>query len=239
MALLFLIKGKNGPKDRVVISRFPTANAIHVDESSPKLTVEFLERVFMKSKSSYKAVLYEDAPPYANLWDGKAVDRQINDPSGQTSNYWIADFLLSDFLSSPVASSRRLAVAIKEAIKSATTSVQHELASAARLASGLSGKRTSIRDFIKNFSLSKDAEAAILSQIKNKSSIVEVFAFDANEFSRHVAYKMLVLNNEVTIIAPNDQFDKLIKQKVTRKGGKERIFATKGTVINERLKTNP
>jgi hypothetical protein len=44
-----------------VISRFPTDNAIYVDEDPRKLTVEFLERVFMKNKASYKAAVYRDA----------------------------------------------------------------------------------------------------------------------------------------------------------------------------------
>jgi hypothetical protein len=76
--------------------------------------VEFLERVFMKNKASYKAVVYEDPSLHAGFWNGRAVDKQLNNPAGQASNYWISDFLLSEFSSTPAHGTRRLAEAIKD-----------------------------------------------------------------------------------------------------------------------------
>jgi hypothetical protein len=48
IGLMFLISGREGREHKLIISRFPTDNAIYVDEDPRKLTVEFLERVFMK-----------------------------------------------------------------------------------------------------------------------------------------------------------------------------------------------
>jgi hypothetical protein len=49
LGLLFLIVGKEGKEHKLVLSRFPTDSAIYVDENPSALTVEFLDRVFMKT----------------------------------------------------------------------------------------------------------------------------------------------------------------------------------------------
>jgi hypothetical protein len=61
LGLLFLIVGREGGELKVVISRFPTDSAIYVEEHQQALTVQFLDRVFLRNKHSYKAVLYRDA----------------------------------------------------------------------------------------------------------------------------------------------------------------------------------
>jgi hypothetical protein len=78
LGLLFLIAGKEGREHKVVISRFPTDSAILAEENQNNLTVEFLERVFMKSATSYKAAMYKDGSLQAGFWLGVAVDKQIN-----------------------------------------------------------------------------------------------------------------------------------------------------------------
>ena len=58
LGLFFLIAGREGKTHKLVISRFPTDSAILAEEDERNLTVEFLERVFMKSATSYKAAAY-------------------------------------------------------------------------------------------------------------------------------------------------------------------------------------
>lgn len=70
LGLLFLIAGKVGREHKIVLSRFPTDSAIYVDDKSAALSVQFLERVFMKNKTSYKAVLYQHASLSGGLWSG-------------------------------------------------------------------------------------------------------------------------------------------------------------------------
>jgi hypothetical protein len=127
LGLLFLIVGKEGKEHKIVLSRFPTDSAIYVDESASALTVEFLERVFMKNKTSYKAVLYRHASLKAGFWSGRAIDKQLNNPSGEPSNYWISDFLLSEYTVTPAAGTRRLALALREAAKKSELAVKQEL----------------------------------------------------------------------------------------------------------------
>ncbi|MFW8642336.1 hypothetical protein ACOJBO_03500 [Rhizobium beringeri] len=48
LGLLFLIKGTEGAEHKVVISRFRANNGVVVNEAADMLTVEFIDRVFMK-----------------------------------------------------------------------------------------------------------------------------------------------------------------------------------------------
>ena len=99
LGLLFIIAGKEGSRHKIVVSRFPTDSAIFVDEDPKKFTVEFLDRVFMKNKTSYKAAAYHDTSLKGGFWTGRAIDKQLNSGtrSVQLSDYWISDFLLSEF----------------------------------------------------------------------------------------------------------------------------------------------
>jgi hypothetical protein len=130
LGLLFLIAGKVGGDYKIILSRFPTDSAIHVDESQNTLSVQFLERVFMKSKTSYKAVVYKHGSLIKGFWSGKAIDKQLNSLSGEPSNYWISEFLLSDFTTTPAMGTRRLALAIRDAAKHAPLSIKQELTAA-------------------------------------------------------------------------------------------------------------
>jgi hypothetical protein len=76
LGLLFLIAGKEGNEHKFVISRFPTDTAILAEEKRASLTVEFLERVFMKSANSYKAVVYQDPSLTSGFWLGRAIQNR-------------------------------------------------------------------------------------------------------------------------------------------------------------------
>ncbi|HVX56094.1 MAG TPA: hypothetical protein VHA37_00015, partial [Candidatus Saccharimonadales bacterium] len=55
LGLLFLLTGQHAGESKIVLSRFPADSAILAEEGADGLTVEFLEKVFMKSATSYKA----------------------------------------------------------------------------------------------------------------------------------------------------------------------------------------
>ena len=146
LGLLFLIAGQEGPDHKLIVSRFPTDVAIYVDEDSTKFTVEFLERVFMKNRASYKAVMYRDTSLQGGFWNGQATDRQLNGRAGELSNYWIVDFLASQFTVTAAAGTLRLARAMHDAARKAEIEVKQEINAAAILARGLAGQMTSIKD---------------------------------------------------------------------------------------------
>jgi len=110
MGLLFLIRGVEGQEHKVIVSRFPADNGVLAEMNDAELSVEFLQRVFMKSAHSYKAALYQDESFNTGFWQGRVVDRQVADPVVRVSEYWIKGFLDSDFRTTPAAGTRRLPV---------------------------------------------------------------------------------------------------------------------------------
>lgn len=237
LGLLFLIAGKEGRDHKIVLSRFPTDSAIYVDETPGALSVQFLERVFMKSRTSYKAVLYQHSSLQGGFWFGRAIDKQLNTLSGEPSNYWINDFLLSDFTTTPAMGTRRLAIALRDAAKRAPLDVKQELTAAGTLASGLAGQRLNIDDFGERLGLSDAAKSAIKNELKSSAAAQEVFQFDIGTYKSLVAFKSVELSNGALLTADTEKFDEVFEQEPVE-GSKDEIrFVTRGQVIDEKLKT--
>ena len=234
LGLLFLIAGKEGRDHKLIISRFPTDNAIYVDDDPRQLTVRFLERVFMKNKASYKAVAYKDGSLRGGFWSGKAIDRQLNSPAGELSNYWIVDFLASEFTVTSAAGTRRLANALRNAAKKSDLSVKREIIAAATLAAGLGRTRLSIDEFNQHFQLSDAARAVILGQLKSPRLARDRFQFDVGEFQSIVAYRSVELSNGATLTAPSSDFDEVFTEETL--SVRRTRFSTEGEILNEKLR---
>jgi hypothetical protein len=237
LGLLFVISGKEGRDHKIVVSRFPTDSAILAEENQQNLTVEFLERVFMKSRNSYKAVTYKDSSLQAGFWLGRAIDRQINSAMIQVSNYWIFDFLDSDFQVTPAAGTRRLGAVLRSAAKkSIDINVKSEIAAAVTLAGSLKGKKTSIREFMERFGLSLAAVSAIGSELKTPNLAEERFQFDLNEFNSQVGYRSVELDNGGMLTAQTAEFDKVFHREVLNEKKQEVRYSTEGKVVSEKLR---
>ncbi len=240
LGLLFLITGKEGLENKVIISRFPADSAILAEEDQKSLTVEFLERVFMKSATAYKAAAYQDSSLDAGFWRGRAVDKQINSRVTQLSNYWISEFLDSDFLLTPAAGTRRLAGVLSAAIRNTKdVRVKSEIAAAATLARNLAGKTISIHDFEAKFNLSEAARLAIESELRSRSLAAERFQFELVEFMERVAFRSIELSNGGTLTAPSGEFDEVFQQETLNDGTQNVRFSTEGKVIGEKLRRLP
>jgi len=237
LGLLFLISGKEGRDQKIVISRFPTDTAILAEENQTNLTVEFLERVFMKSATSYKAVAYQDSSLQAGFWLGRAIDKQINNRVAELSAYWIFDFLDSGFQVTPAAGTRRLGLALRNAArKVADLGVKSEIAAAVTLAGSLRGRRISIRSFEERFGLSSAAIEAIESELRTPALAQEQFQFDLDEFRNQVAYRSIELDNGGMLTAQSSEFDKVFRREVLDEREQEVRFSTEGKVVSEKLR---
>jgi hypothetical protein len=237
LGLLFLIAGREGHDHKLIASRFPTDSAILAEENESTLTVEFLERVFMKSASSYKAVAYQDRAFSTGFWQGQAVDRQINSRTIQVSDYWIAEFLASGFRLTPAAGTRRLGVALRQAAKNTTdTRVKSEIAAAVTLASSLRGRQTSVADFEEQFGLSPEARAAIRSELRNPALAAEKFRFDPDEFKNQVGFRSVQLDNGALLSAETRDFDEVFEHEVVDERAQKIRYSTTGKIVNERLR---
>ena len=237
LGLLFLIVGSEDDAKKIVISRFPTDFAVYVEEDPAAFTVAFLERVFMKNRASYKAVRYKDASLVAGFWQGRATDKQLNRQAGDTSNYWIVDFLASRFTATPAAGTRRLATAVREATKTADVGVKQEINAAATLAKGLQGETLSINEFADRYRLSAQARDAIAGQVRSERAAEERFQFDADEFQRAIAFRSVHLSNGAVLTADVSSFDDVFDREPVD-GPEDGItrFATEGRIVDEKLR---
>jgi hypothetical protein len=78
LGLMFLMSDQHRGETKLVVSRFPADSGILAEEKEKGLSVEFLERIFMKSATSYKAAVYSGKSYAKDFWKGQAVDKQIN-----------------------------------------------------------------------------------------------------------------------------------------------------------------
>jgi len=235
MGLLFVMTGQHGTKLRTVVSRFPADEAILAEVLEDGLDVEFLEQVFIKKMSAYKAVLIEDDDPSNGYWDGFATDRQAGGSPENISDYWLDDFLTADFKETPKAGTRRLAEALKRAVKTnPVLSVKSEIASAVSLApNALANQPTSIDSFCDYFGLSEDARDTIINQLPKASLSSKTFQFDSREFKKKVPYRTVEMKNGAMLTAPSDDFDKVFDVEETT-DGKVR-YSTTGKIADERV----
>ncbi|MEK7322173.1 MAG: hypothetical protein AABZ84_03740 [Pseudomonadota bacterium] len=236
MGLLFLIVAQEEKTHKIMISRFPADQGIMAEQNSKTLKVEFVEQVFLKNANAYKSAVYKGASTAADFWLGDAVDKQTNHGIKDVANYWIREFLLSDFKTTSKAGTKRLAIALKDAITNTDDlGVKHELTSSAILARNMGGKNTSIAEFYNQFHLSDNAKAVINKQLKSMRLAGDKFQFDIDEFTKHISYKTLEIDNGAILTAPVDKFDKCFKEQGAE-NSRVRTFQTSGRVINEKLK---
>lgn len=234
LGLLFLIVGEENRKHKLIISRFPADSGFLAQESSQNLSVEFLERVFMKSATAYKAAVYEDGSLSSGFWMGKAVDKQINFSESQLSQYWIFDFLKSDFRTTSAAGTKRLALALRNAARhSSSVNVKSEIAAAVTLAGNLKGQRLSASQFVDRFNLSPEAREAVIREMPLAETVEERFQFDLEEFKNQVPYRSVELDSGALLTAETGDFDNVFQRDAVE-GNKVR-YSTVGRVISEKL----
>lgn len=232
--LFLLLNGDHGLKKRLIMSRFPTDEAIRADTNSGSLDVEFLPEVFVKRLSSYKAVMVEHESPTNGFWKGIATDRQAGQSGEHISEYWLRDFLDADFSETPAQGTRRLATALKDAMKAnPSLSVKAEIAHASSLASAVfRNKPLTIKSFCEHFGLSDAAKDTIKTALPKASLYGKSFIFDANQFKNVAPFRTVEMDTGAILTAPNHEFEEIFEATVS---GDIVEYRTRGTVNDQRL----
>lgn len=237
LGLMFLMQGHDNGITKIVLSRFPADNGILAEEKGKGLTVEFLERVFMKSATAYKAAVYSGRSHDKDFWKGKAIDKQINSSEATISNYWIRDFLKSDFLTPGEAGTRRLAIAVRTAMNRAEdTAAKEEVAALVTILRGFGGKVLSPRQLLEQFQVSDVTKEKIKSGFSKETLFEERFRFVPGEFSKHLAFKTIELSNGGLLTASSERFEDVFKKEPVD-GSKTLVrFSTQGNIIDQRFR---
>ena len=239
LGLLFVALGENELKKRIHISRFPADFGIIAQENDQTLRVELLEQVFMKNAVSYKAAVFEGSNYDSDFWIGRAVDKQISNNSIAISGYWIREFLLSDFRTTAAQGTRRLAIAIKRTMDQTNDiEIKEELAAAARLAKSLNGRVISMTNFGEHFGLSAKTQSALASTLSDPTLRFDQFQFKREEFSKHVKFRSIQINNGAMLTAPTGKFEECFKKEVVAENASEYRFSTQGRIVDEKLTKN-
>ena len=236
LGLLFLLKGEDGrAHHNLVISRFPADEGIVARENEKSLSVEFIERVFMRNARAYKSALYRTSSLAAGFWDGMAVDRQISGPR-DLSQYWIGDFLESELRTTGPAGTRRLAVALRSAVaKAPALEVKQELISLAQLLPAQDGRTTSGRAILRRLGASERAVEVLEREFHRPELLTERFRFDAGEFRKHALYRTVELDNGAFLTAESSRFSEVFQVEALRSEPSVR-YTTEGAVVDERLR---
>lgn len=236
LGLLFLLVGTKGREKRLMLARFPADQGIVANERQENLDVEFIERIFMKSAKAYKAAYYHGDSLEGAFWEGRAVDKQING-ARELSNYWIHGFLESELRTTPAAGTKRLAMAVREAIRVAPdVAVRQELMSAVTLLRGKDGKRVSGDSVAEQFELSPEAEESLRRALPRPELMEETFQFDRDEFDKHVMYRSVELDNGALLIAENSTFESVFRREQMRAAEGRVRYITEGNVVSEKLR---
>lgn len=237
LGLFFLAIGSENAK-LLMISRFPADQGVVAQElERRRLEVEFLERVFMKNARAYKSAIYAGPAVAGGLWQGRAVDKQINEQR-ELSNYWIGDFLDSELATTGPAGTKRLALAIRSAIKNAVDpELRDELIAATRLMRGHNGRTVSAQRLAANLGLTPNAVEIVRAQMPRPELFDEQFRFNSAEFDRHIMYRSIELNNGAILTAENARFEDVFQKRALNET--DALYSTSGSVVNERLTKTP
>jgi hypothetical protein len=231
------MKGAHKGETKIVVSRFPADSGILAQEMEKGLTVEFLERIFMKSATSYKAAVYSGKSHDHDFWKGKAGDKQINSAESYIASYWIRDFLHSDFLTPGEAGTRRFASAVREAMnRSDDAKTKEEITALARLLPGLKGKVASAKGILDQFYVSEETQQQIKRNFQRESLFGEQFRFMPDELSKFLAFRTVELNNGGLLTAPTGSFDKVFSRETVDSSRNIERFSTQGTVVDQRFR---
>jgi hypothetical protein len=235
LGLLFIATGMVGQQRKIVIARFAAHNGILADENREALSVQFVERVFLKSVGSYKAALFQDSVNDTGFWTGKAVDKQITSGEAEVSRYWITEFLASDFRTTSATGTRVLAAAMRNAAKiTGDLDIKKEITAAATLGAGLNDQVMTAGDFIGRFGLSQQARDAIVGQMRHPGLLTEQFRFNAEEFNRQLPYKSVELNSGAILTAAAPEFDNVFEHSEPDENGEVTYSAT-GRVVSTKF----
>lgn len=235
IGLLFLMSGNHGLKQRLVVSRFPADQAILAEIDETGLDLEFLEQVFIRRMSAYKALLLQHENPSSGFWSGVATDKQAGGAAENISLYWMIDFLAADFSETPAAGTRRLAEALKRAIRAnPSIEAKEQIASAVTLAkTAFSGKQTSITDFCNHFGFSVSTRQSVIAQLSKPSLAAKQFKFDTKVFNERLPYRTVEIENGAILTAPSGEFEKVFQ--IKKKAGDIVEYSTSGRISDERI----
>jgi hypothetical protein len=206
-------------------------------KNMPPLSVAFLERIFMKSSTSYKAAVYSGKSPTKDFWKGQAVDKQINSAQSYISDYWIRDFLHSDFLTPGEAGTRRFAIAVRDTMNRCDNpQVKEDITALHHLIVGMPKKVVNAKTVLDQFHVSQKTKEEIKEHFPKAKAFEENFQFVPAEFLKHVFLRTVELDNGGLLTAPTENFDNVFTSETVNVHEDVVRFTTEGKIVDQRFR---
>ena len=238
MGLLFLITGLCDAGEKIIVSRFPADSGILADELPNRLTVKFVEKIFLKNSRAYKTAVYTGDSDEMDFWSGKAIDRQRNDTLTSVSDYWVETFLCSTLTTTSVLGTQRFAQALNQAIRaSKSLDVKSQLIASATIARGLARKTVSAKSICKRLALSEDATAEVRNQFRSEALFEDRFVVSKDILDETNAFRSEELHTGVIVTAETVNFENLIEKTPIARTG-EIKYTTQGRLVDQRIQRN-
>ncbi|WP_321488313.1 hypothetical protein [uncultured Hyphomonas sp.] len=230
--LLFVIGGVESGHSKIMISRFPADEGIMADDQDGKLTVSFVDKLFMKNRNSYKAVVFHRLSPTSTRRSGTAVDKQVNDTKSPSSRYWIEDFLACELAVTPQAGSERFATALREVYNS-TDDLEDKmlLAAAARTLQNFGGQKHTPSELLGLLNLPDEFINAVEKKL-GPHAMAETFELNVDYFKSSFRYQSKLLHTGVMITAEVQDYEEVVHEKEV---GDETEITTRGRIINSKV----
>ncbi len=192
----------------------------------------------MKSAKSYKAALYCGSSFTKDFWRGQAADKQVNSAESVIADYWIREFLQSDFLTPGEAGTRRFAIAVRETMnRSSEPSVKQDIVAMHNFMAQMPAQvGVSAKALLDQFHVPEETQAQIKDRFPRAKSFEETFTFVPDEFVKFVSMRSIELDNGALLTAPTDRFDQVFSRESVSGAANVFRFSTQGSIVDQRFR---
>lgn len=238
--LFFIIIGKNEETKNIVLIRFPAEEAMILNKTETKVEIQELKEVFLKNSHRYKLAFFEGNTIKGSLWNGLAIDKQINDSytdMREISKYWINDFLDCQLVITSRKGSTMFAKSLRTILNSTDDEqLKDDIIATSMAAKTINDKNTSISSFINSLSIKQSSKDTIIKTLGNRAIAETVFKFNVEDFSKIFNLKVRYLDSGAIIMAPADEFDKDFSPELIDSTKNKYRYTTEGITQKETIK---
>lgn len=233
---LLMLAAYKGEKDdsyrRLVLWAFPKDEPFKFSASKTGTAkIEIPENIFSRSSSFKKGSLYEGFQTNDAFLQGFVIDRQAETSWGTAADYWVSQFLDSQFTLTGSAGTRLLARTLKITHNDLSEQAdRNQITDSIQAAFTSNRRRWSLQQYAKEY-LTGIAETTFLANAPAET-VRTKFDFNKQEFEEKVQLRVFRLSDDVVVAAPFSTIDKSVKL-VGKDASQIRVT---GTIVEETVK---
>ena len=234
--LFIVLAGRVGENTRVFLWKFPADESIQATVSDTGITIQFIQDVFSRKSTYFKAAIFEGTPASTSFWKGKVEDKQAKDQIWEASEFWIVNFLNAKPALTDTRGTKVLTRALRETIKQTKSLEKKEaLVDASNVIKSQDDRNISIGEFAKQY-LPEDVRSKFIKAAGGSTIADDIFKIDRVTMDMEFRLKSIVIDNLFTIRGPLDQFDRFVNIIPTDREGIVKV-SLQGTITSRAILT--